>query len=72
MHASNLLGSTKRIGIGLSFIIFPIVFVFDFSVHPGLLHPHFLGSWFNRYSTTSLLAYVILFNPVDEGMAGNS
>ena len=43
MHASNLLSSTKRIGTGLSFIIFPIVFVFAFSVHPGLLYPHFLG-----------------------------
>jgi hypothetical protein len=43
MHASNLLSSTKRIGTGLSFIIFPLVFVFAFSVHPGLLHPHFLG-----------------------------
>jgi hypothetical protein len=43
MHATNLLSSTKRIGTGLSFIIFPIVFVFAFSVHPGLLHPHFLS-----------------------------
>jgi hypothetical protein len=43
MHANNLLSSTKRIGTGLSFIIFPIVFVFAFSVHPGLLHPHLLG-----------------------------
>jgi len=43
MHASNFLSSTKRIGTGLSFVIFPIVFVFAFSVHPGLLHPHFLG-----------------------------
>jgi hypothetical protein len=42
MHANNLLSSTKRIGTGLSFIIFPIVFVFAFSVHPGLLHPHLL------------------------------
>ena len=43
MHANNLLSSTKRIGTGLSFIIFPIVFVFAFSVHPGLLRPHMLG-----------------------------
>jgi hypothetical protein len=42
MQANNLLSSTKRIGTGLSFIIFPIVFVFAFSVHPGLLHPHLL------------------------------
>src|SRR5512137_318888 len=43
MHANNLLSSTKRIGTGLSFIIFPMVFVFTFSVHPGLLRPHVLG-----------------------------
>jgi hypothetical protein len=43
MHEDNLLSSTKRIGTGLSFVVFPIVFVFAFSVHPGLLHPHLLG-----------------------------
>jgi hypothetical protein len=43
MHANNLLSATKRIGTGLSFVIFPIVFIFAFSVHPGLLHPHLLG-----------------------------
>jgi hypothetical protein len=43
MHANKLLSSTQRIGTGLSFVIFPIVFVFAFSVHPGLLHPHLLG-----------------------------
>ena len=42
MHEDNLLRSTKRIGTGLSFVIFPIVFVFAFLVHPGLLHPHLL------------------------------
>ena len=43
MHANNVLSSTKRIGTGLSFVIFPIVFVFAFSVHPGLLQLHLLG-----------------------------
>jgi len=43
MRANNLLRSTKRIGPGLSFVIFPIVFVFAFAVHPGLLHPHLLS-----------------------------
>lgn len=43
MHEDNLLSSTKRIGTGLAFVIFPTVFVFAFSVHPGLLHPHLLG-----------------------------
>jgi hypothetical protein len=42
MHENHLLSSTKRIGTGLSFVLFPIVFVFAFSVHPGLLHPHLL------------------------------
>jgi hypothetical protein len=32
----------KRVGTGLCFIIFPSVFVFAFSVHPGLLHPRLL------------------------------
>ena len=44
MHDNKLLSATKRVGTGLSFVIFPIVFVFAFSVHPGLLHPHLLGS----------------------------
>jgi hypothetical protein len=43
MRADNLLSSIKRVGTGLSFAIFPIVFVFAFSVHPDLLHPHLLG-----------------------------
>jgi hypothetical protein len=43
MHANNLLSATKRVGTGLSFIIFPIVFIFAFSVHPGLLNPHVLS-----------------------------
>jgi hypothetical protein len=42
MRANKLLSSTQRIGTGLSFVIFPIVFVFAFSVHPNLLHPRLL------------------------------
>jgi hypothetical protein len=34
---------TKRICIGLSFVIFPLIFVFAFASHPNLLNPHFLG-----------------------------
>ena len=34
---------TKRVGTGLAFIIFPLVFVLAFAGHPGLLQPHFLG-----------------------------
>jgi hypothetical protein len=42
MNANNSLSSFKRIGTGLTFIVFPLVFVFAFAVHPGLLHPRFL------------------------------
>ena len=43
MRRKESLGSFKRFGTGLSFLIFPLVFVFAFSVHPGLLHPHLLS-----------------------------
>ncbi|EAT59255.1 hypothetical protein [Chlorobium ferrooxidans] len=43
MHTYNRLSVVRRIGTGLSFVIFPLVFVFAFSVHPGLLHPRLLG-----------------------------
>jgi len=43
MSTSQSLASFKRLGTGLSFIVFPLVFVFAFAVHPGLLHPHFLS-----------------------------
>ena len=42
MSTNDSLISSKRIGTGLSFIVLPVVFVFAFAVHPGLLHPHFL------------------------------
>jgi hypothetical protein len=42
-NESRLLDQTKRIGTGLSFIIFPLVFVFAFATHPNLLSPRFLG-----------------------------
>jgi hypothetical protein len=44
MHADKRLNSTRRIGTGLCFVIFPIVFVFAFAVHPDLLRPHLLGA----------------------------
>jgi hypothetical protein len=43
MDEGNALQRTKRIGTGLAFIIFPLVFVFAFAGHPGLLDPHLLG-----------------------------
>jgi hypothetical protein len=36
------LSRAKLIGTGLAFIIFPLVFVFAFAVHPGLLTPHLM------------------------------
>jgi hypothetical protein len=32
----------KRVGTGLCLVSFPLVFVFAFAVHPGLLHPQLL------------------------------
>jgi len=43
MSANDSLSAFKRIGTGVCFIVFPLVFVFAFAVHPGLLHPHFLA-----------------------------
>lgn len=40
---NNTINNTKRIGIGLSFIFFPLIFIFAFAGHPNLLNPHFLG-----------------------------
>jgi len=33
----------SRVGTGLGFIVFPLVFVFAFASHPGLASPHLLG-----------------------------
>jgi ABC-type uncharacterized transport system permease subunit len=33
----------KRLGAGLAFILFPLLFIFAFAVHPGLLTPRLLG-----------------------------
>jgi hypothetical protein len=43
MNENELLVSAKRIGTGLACITFPLVFVFAFAGHPGLLTPHLLG-----------------------------
>jgi len=43
MNGNDALSSFKRIGTGLTFIVFPLVLVFAFAVHPGLLHPHVLA-----------------------------
>lgn len=44
MNKNKVLQNGKRIGTGLAFIFFPLIFIFAFSVHPGLLTPHFLNS----------------------------
>jgi hypothetical protein len=43
MNTHPLLNQTKRLGTGLAFGLFPLLFVFAFAVHPGLLSPHLLG-----------------------------
>jgi hypothetical protein len=43
MDSSASLHRAKRVGTGLCFIVMPLVFVFAFSAHPGLLNPRLLG-----------------------------
>ena len=43
MNEDTALGQVRRVGTGLAFVIFPLVFVFAFAVHPGLADPHLLG-----------------------------
>jgi|WetSurMetagenome_2_1015567.scaffolds.fasta_scaffold175033_2 hypothetical protein len=43
MNENEYLNSAKRIGTGLSFLIFPLVFVFAFAGHPYLGSFHFLN-----------------------------
>jgi hypothetical protein len=43
MNENDVLNSVKRVGTGLSFIFFPLVFVFAFAGHPHMLNLHFLG-----------------------------
>ena len=40
---NETLNRTKRIGTGLSFLIFPLVFVFAFAGHPNMMSFHFLS-----------------------------
>jgi hypothetical protein len=43
MNENKSLNQIKQIGVGLAFITFPMLFVFAFAVHPGLLQPRLLG-----------------------------
>lgn len=38
----NLFSQVLQIGTGAAFIIFPLIFIFAFAVHPGLLKPRML------------------------------
>ena len=42
-NENTSLDATKRVGIGLSLMIFPLIFIFAFAGHPDLLNPHLLG-----------------------------
>jgi hypothetical protein len=42
-NAQETIERVKRVGVGVAFMVFPLVFVFAFAGHPNLLHPHFLG-----------------------------
>jgi hypothetical protein len=38
----NLISQVGQIGTGAAFILFPLIFIFAFAVHPGLLRPRLL------------------------------
>jgi hypothetical protein len=38
----NLLSQVEQIGTGAAFILFPLIFIFAFAAHPGLLRPRLL------------------------------
>jgi hypothetical protein len=38
----SLISQIQQIGAGATFILFPLIFIFAFSVHPGLLRPRLL------------------------------
>jgi hypothetical protein len=39
---NSLLSQIQQIGTGTAFILFPLIFIFAFSAHPGLLRPRLL------------------------------
>ena len=40
--SQSLISQVQQIGTGAAFILFPLIFIFAFSVHPGLLRPRLL------------------------------
>jgi hypothetical protein len=59
MNEITLMAQVKQIGVGLAFVIFPLLFVFAFAVHHGLLHPHLLdpGGLIQRAHHDGLLQF---------------
>ncbi len=43
MNGITVINQIEQIGVGLAFIIFPLLFIFAFGVHPGLLKPRLLN-----------------------------
>lgn len=43
MNGNIILNQIEQFGVGLAFIVFPLVFVFAFAAHPRLLRPRLLG-----------------------------
>jgi len=43
MNGNIILNQIEQVGVGLAFIVFPLVFVFAFAAHPRLLRPRLLG-----------------------------
>jgi hypothetical protein len=65
--SSRSLNEVKRIGMGIAFILFPLIFMFAFAVHPGLIPPHRLTElqMIQRMHHNSLLAFghvLVLFD----------
>ena len=58
-NQNSIIEKTKQKGIGLSFIIFPLIFVFAFANHPDLLTPKFLepAELIQRAHNNSLLHF---------------
>ena len=70
MTSSGSLQSVKRIGAGLACVLCPLLFVFAFAVHPGLLTPHRLSEieliW--RMHDNALLAFGHVLVLLDAGL----
>jgi hypothetical protein len=67
MRSTGKLDNVKRVGLGVAFILFPLLLAFAFAVHPGLLNPHRLSEQelILRAHQNSLLAFghvLVLFD----------